>query len=139
MFYFTGMVRKKKACQATIDPFKFRAKFQSHWRFLFIIFIVYYMLNDKRLVQWQHVMHVTSKTWVQVPGLAISIIFFNAGSYATLALGTTMFHPDQAIHASNMYRSRATEPRNTLHLVKRIIHDPESQQILNINGPKFQA
>ena len=41
------------------------------------------------------------------------LLFFNTGSYATLALGITMFHPDQAIHASYTYRSRATEPRNT--------------------------
>ena len=35
------------------------------------------------------------------------LLFSNADSNATLALRTTMFHPDQAIHASNTYRSMA--------------------------------
>ena len=39
------------------------------------------------------------------------ILFFNTDSYATLALRTTIFHPDQTIHASKNIRSRAIDQR----------------------------
>ena len=76
MFCFAGMVRKKRPCQNVIGPFKFRAKFQSHWRFLFIIFIVYYMLNEIQVLQWQVPLLAIPKTWVRTPGLCKFHIIF---------------------------------------------------------------
>ena len=67
------------------------------------------------------------------------LLFSNADSNATLALRTTMFHPDQAIHASNTYRSMAKIQRAPYIRSNASCIIQKSQPILSLLGQCSKA
>ena len=106
-FCVTGVGRKKMACPSAIGQFEFRANFQKRQRVLFILFTRYYILIETKVIQWQGYVVVTSKTWVQVPGLYICYIIFQIKFTCRLNVKVHHAHSTITIHASQEIQSRA--------------------------------
>ena len=95
-------------------------------------------MNSKWLSGQGHA-HVTSMTWVQVPGLAkFPIIFL----HKILCFTNFQVHhtsQDQALTRLPGDQTKGLDLRDTLHLVKGITPEPKSQWTSKLMGQKFQA
>ena len=138
VFYISGHARKKKMCQLVIDSFKIRARLTTmHWLF-FLLFINYYMLIVIQLAQWQGISVLTTMTWVQVPGLAISHIIFHVK--VPCSAHTRAYHAlqNQLIHVSQGAWSRVQLEECTIHQVNKRAYDWKSPQNCQQMGQTFR-
>ena len=97
--------------------------------FYFILFINYYMLNENKWLSWPRHAHVTTMTWVQVPGLAISHIIFHFKVPCSAHIRTHHAHSRGIIHVSQGTWSRVQLEGIPWGQVNRRAYDFKSQQI----------